>query len=614
MCCGARPDDPAQRALRHRRCKGPDQINLTWPAVPNPGYGYLVEIQSAGDSRHTSWQELQPIPAAGGYTCDNSIVLRNGRCNISDPAGTHVYNPPGNGIPYWVTEGNYIDPQDGSPAQFIAWGLKPDTTYDFRVRSYSGNASRAYSAYSKVASVATAKYAMRYVSPGGNDRNAGDAGDDSHAWRTLAHAASAIGCGQVLMVKGGSYANDSINMNQACSAVKKAVIMVNPGETAAITSLPPGSEHTVVLSGSHIVIDGLISASSSQENDYDVLINGHHNALLNVETHPAVVPAGKGGMQVHGDHNLLYRSYLHDNGSPDATQNPGGNGGFVLTLESTNANGNVIWSNHLTRGGHDVSLCIRDCNNNRWLNNIMDGGWGMGWEAVQGAQHNLVEGNIIKDVGQLVTFYKPSIEVSDGYNVVRRNISLNAKSSAVEVSALYGGSTAAGTLIYNNVFYRPDSCLFQSHNGGVSAYDNNLYANNICYKFARVATDIYLGNRNSKIIYNDILAVDSKGAPQPGKNIIIWNHDAQEDFQYPQTLAHADRIYSPPFSHNKGLDVAPMFVDEAGLDFHLTAGSALVGAGTEIADKDWEAVAGTVDLGAFGIRPSAHPAAAVRGK
>jgi hypothetical protein len=64
----------------------------------------------------------------------------------------------------------------------------------------------------------------------------------------------------------------------------------------------------------------------------------------------------------------------------------------------------VIWSNHLTRGGHDTSLCTNGCSYNRWLNNVMDGGWGIGFEAIQGSQFNLVEGNVIKDVGQLVAF------------------------------------------------------------------------------------------------------------------------------------------------------------------------------------------------------------------
>src|SRR5215475_15460838 len=51
--------------------KGPNQINLTWPPISNPGYGYLVEIQSAKDARYSAWTEIQPIPSAGGYTCDN---------------------------------------------------------------------------------------------------------------------------------------------------------------------------------------------------------------------------------------------------------------------------------------------------------------------------------------------------------------------------------------------------------------------------------------------------------------------------------------------------------------------------------------------------------------
>ena len=121
--------------------KGPNQINLTWAATSNPGYGYLVEIQSPGDSRYSAWQEMRPIPHAGGYQCDNTIAINGAFCNISDPAGVHVYNPPNNGIPYWVTEQTYIDPQDGSAAKFIAWGLKPNTSYSFRVRTYSGNTS-----------------------------------------------------------------------------------------------------------------------------------------------------------------------------------------------------------------------------------------------------------------------------------------------------------------------------------------------------------------------------------------------------------------------------------------------------------------------------------------
>lgn len=603
-CAGALPAQapplgvPAVTAT----AKGPNQINLTWLAVANPGYGYVVEVQSGGDSRYSSWQELRPIPPASGFQCDNTVRIRDATCNISDPSGAHVYNPVSNGVPYWVTESTYLDPQDGSAAQFIVAGLKPDTSYQFRVRTYSGDRSPVHGGYSNIATAATAKYVMRYVSTNGNDSNNG--ADELHAWRTLAFASRSLACGQVLIVKGGAYPNDQINMRQTCTAAAKAVVLVNPGETASITSVPQGAEHTVVLAGSYLVVDGLTSASSSLQNgDYDITVEGSHNAVLNVETHPTVVPTFKGGVRLHGDHNLLYHSYLHDAGSPDAKQNPSGGSGFVLAVEGNRANGNVIWSNHLSRGGHDVSLCIRDCSNNRWLNNIMDGGWGMGWEAIQGSQHNLVEGNFIKDVGQLVAFYKPAIEVSEANNTVRRNVIVNAKYNAFEVSALHGNSSAVNTLIYNNTIYKPGTCLFGSHNGGVAAYDNGVFANNICYAFTGVATDIYLPNAKSQITYNDILALDADGRPNPEKRTIIWNHEAEGDFQYPRTLAQAEKSYNPPFSHNKGLDVVPQFVDESRFDFHLAPDSRLRGAGTRIQDTQWGFPEGKVDLGAFGLSP-----------
>jgi hypothetical protein len=590
--------------------KGPDQINLTWSAVSNPGYGYLVEIQSAGDGRYSNWTELQPIPTAGGYSCANTVVWNGGSCNISDPLGTHVYNPRTHSIPYWVSDANYIDPQDGSAAQFIVWGLRPNTTYRFRVRSYSGNTSSIYGVYSNTTTAMTVNYISRYVSLAGNDSNDGTGPENSHAWRTLSHASNSISCGQELIVMGGNYVSDNISMGQTCSEEQKAVVMVNPGDTATITSVPARANQALLLSGTYIVVDGMVSAaSSSQHGEYAGVIVGNHDALLNVEFHPPVVPTFNGGLIVYGDHNLLYHSYLHDFGSPDATQNPDGNSGFILAVYGRGATNNVIWSSHLTRGGHDESLCKAGCSYNRWLNNVMDGGWGQGWNVVYGdnavSEHNLVEGNFIYDVGRLVTFYKPSIQLSQGNNTVRRNVAVNGKSTALEESYLYGG-TAANNLVYNNVFFGHATCFFQSSNGGISAYNNNIFVNNICYKLSTQATNIYLDNKTNQISYNDMLYVDANGRPRPDQAIITWNHAAQGSYQYSQTLSYADKNYSPPFSHNKGLDVSPKFVDETNFDFHLIANSSLITAGTDVADAQWGSTDGTVNLGAFGINVSQH--------
>src|SRR5947209_7552184 len=65
--------------------KGPNQINLTWPPAPSPGYGYIVEIQSGDDPRYSEFTELQPVATASGYTCDPSVSWHGvAGCNISD--------------------------------------------------------------------------------------------------------------------------------------------------------------------------------------------------------------------------------------------------------------------------------------------------------------------------------------------------------------------------------------------------------------------------------------------------------------------------------------------------------------------------------------------------
>jgi hypothetical protein len=179
---------------------------------------------------------------------------------------------------------------------------------------------------------------------------------------------------------------------------------------------------------------------------------------------------------------------------------------------------------------------------------------------------------------------------------------MNCASTDLEVSALYGGDTAVNNLVYNNTFYNPVQCIFQSRAGGVQAYDNNLYVNNICYKFTGLATHIYSGNKTGSISYNNIVFMDKTGRTNRDESTVIWNHDAQGPYQYPVPLAAADSKYNPPFSRNHGLDVDPQFVDEENRDFALRPGSKLMGAGTNVKDPDWGSTAGKVDLGAFGIQ------------
>ena len=384
---------------------------------------------------------------------------------------------------------------------------------------------------------------------------------------------------------------------------------MDPGQHATISSVPANVAHVIVASGSCIVIDGLEVASSSlQGNEYDIVVSGDHVAVLDIELHPASVPFFKGGLQILGSHNLVYRSYLHDYGSPDSIQNPAGNGGFVLAVLGSRAKANTIWSNHLTRGGHDVSLCKGGCAGNRWLNNVMDGGWGMGWEAVNdgglGADGNLFEGNQIFHVGRLISAYKPSIEISSSGNTVRRNLIVNGARGAIEESAF--GGPAASNLVYNNTIYSSGWCLFVSAKGGVPSYDHNVFANNICYKFSPPATMIYPGNTTNDIANNAFSLPGADGKIDSDQKILIWNQSAAGDYQYPKTVDFADRSYNPPFSGNAPLQRLPNFEDEDTYDFRLKTDSELRRAGIHVADQTWGSPEAPPDLGAFGLTRMSH--------
>ena len=281
-------------------------------------------------------------------------------------------------MPYWVTDATYTDPRDDSPAQFIAWGLKPDTGYRFRIRTYSGYTTLKYGSYS-IEVIARTPHTPRGTSP---TKAMTPTTAKAPILSRMAHLGASYGRSNAAKCYCGRR-----NLCERCHPhgakllrTSRAVVLVTPGETATLTSQPPRVNRAIELSGSFIVIDGLaLSTPATGEGEYDVEVRGHHNALLNVDFHPPSVPSFKWGMVIFGGNNLIYRSYLHDYGSPDPTQNPDGNGGFVLTLSDGRATGNVIWSNHLTRGGHHTSLCHRGCHNNVWLNNVMDGGWGRGF-------------------------------------------------------------------------------------------------------------------------------------------------------------------------------------------------------------------------------------------
>lgn len=262
--------------------KGPDQINLTWSAPTGCNsaaqssivcYGYIVSIQSAGDSRYSSYTPYVFTPQASGDANDQN----------TDPTCIYCFQPYMNGttLPIWVTESQYVDPQDGTAAQAIIFGLKNNTTYNFKVRAFRYYTGTVYSAYSTAASATTANYTMRYVNVAtGSDSNGGT-DPITDAWLTIFHAGATVTAGTCVMIYPGNYNADYLHpVHSGTSAAAKIVFMSEPGAASPVFTGNSAGTPPIDNYANYIVVDGLSSVATPGAGAKEVNWIGAYGALL----------------------------------------------------------------------------------------------------------------------------------------------------------------------------------------------------------------------------------------------------------------------------------------------------------------------------------------------
>lgn len=542
--------------------KGPNQINLKWGGVNNPGYGYAIEIQSDADSRYANWTEIKRVP-------------------------------------YWVTEPHYIDPLDGTAAQYPVFGLKNNTAYKFRARSYAGAAT--YSGYSSPVTAITLNYTVRHVSTAGSDSNTGQT--EATAWRHISYAAQRATAGMVVIIHGGSYASDFLRpAKSGSSATNRIVLMADPGETVTITSHGGADwEPNIGLFGkSYVVIDGIKSSVGGPTEPIVHLDSAsHHNALVNLEI------SNRWLWVAYGHHNLFQGNYLHDSGSASGD----GGGGAGITLYRAAANRNIVQYNTMRRIAHDCGLILSGGSYNQWMNNVHDCRWGLGWEVVSdngvAGTYNLFEGNEVMNVATEYTssVYKPGIEVSGDYTTVRRNVIRDggqSDSHGIEISSQRGVG-GKNNLIYNNTIYRNKGMGVVVF--GHAQQTSNVIANNIIYYNNAEGSPGVCNNRTihmagkytGTVVHHNQILFKRDGVEHPSLAIIARDHTPPC-----LSVSAADTNWSAYFEKNYA--VTPGFVDEERLDFHLTPNSSLIDKGVVIPDSTWGALSykgSAPDIGAY---------------
>jgi len=557
--------------------KGPNQINLTWAAITNPGWGYLVEIQSDSDSRYAAYTQIS--------------ATRDGRA----------------WLPYWVTESHYTDITDdsgtgtGTAAQFQMYGLKYGTLYNFRVRCYAQTDAgvAAYGSYSSVATATTTTPAtIRYVIAGGAGAQNGTSW--ANAWPKIS-SANAVAAGTLVYVRSGTYAADHFNPSTAGTQANRTVIQAEPvaGTVVTITT-NNGGLSTLWLDTSYVIVDGINVLSTDGE--VRVIITAQRVALANAE-----IDCNSGGYAVavefRTSYSLVHYCYLRRAGTASVDD------GDSFAIVGSAYNRNVVQYTNCWRGSHDTGLLQDGPSYNQFKNNLLDGGWGLGWECVSRGglpicQYNLFEGNVVKDVGQNSTAgaYKPGIEVSGNFNTIRRNVIYNGaggsiNSHGIEVSSFNAGQTVNGNLIYNNVIYKNSGLgIYQFVSVGTGS--NNNMANNIIYGNLNAGNDFgdgaplqtALAGAFAGTVYNNNLILATPGGSENPSSLTC-----NRNYATSQTTPNANTLYA---EWNANVTTTPAMIDPANAEFHLKSTSGLRGVGVSITDAQW-GTTGEMDLGAF---------------
>jgi hypothetical protein len=185
-----------------------------------------------------------------------------------------------------------------------------------------------------------------FVDSGGGDD--GNPGTESSPWRTLRHSASSMSSGDVLLIRGGTYAeNDGrygFEPTLSGTASRPILFRSFPGETARITVGGSDKSHSVRLAGDHLVLSGVeITGSGGQ----GVSMYGDQNTLFDCdifENHMSAEHSQTGsGVNIHinSTGSKVYASKIRDNGSQSNLDH-----GFYVKGTSVDIAWNDIYGNY----------------------------------------------------------------------------------------------------------------------------------------------------------------------------------------------------------------------------------------------------------------------------
>lgn len=452
-----------------------------------------------------------------------------------------------------------------------------------------------------------ASAAEHWVATGGDDDAAGTR--DS-PWATLQHAADEATAGSTIYVRGGVYAQ-RLNVTASGAPGRPIVFRNEPGERPVLdgSSIEVTQEFSPMISVDgrrHVEIRGFeIRGHRTDRSGYNpvgILVTGasdHISIAGNVVHDMGTTYQGRVGGDAHGiavygnladhpiDEVVISGNELHDLslGSSEALVVNGNVTDFLIQgneVHDTNNIGIVAIGYEGTAPDPSVDVARSGVIRGNTVYEVDSYGnpaYGKSRSAngiyVDGGRDVLVEGNVVHDVNIGMEFASEHSGRSTSFVTARNNVVYDATAIGIAIGGYdrRRGSTQ-GCVIVNNTVVETDGV------GLLVQFDtrDNVIANNIFVAgpTAEFVDNAYTENAGNVVDHNLYWSADGSS-----RGLWRWKGRDYVDFERWRARSGVDR---------RSEFADPGFVDPAGHDFRLTAGSPAEDSGTFIA------AGGTIDL------------------
>ncbi|XGW00908.1 MAG: Calx-beta domain-containing protein (plasmid) [Leptolyngbya sp. BL-A-14] len=396
--------------------------------------------------------------------------------------------------------------------------------------------------------------ATYYISGTGNDSN--DGSNESQAFRTFNQVRKVLKAGDTVLVMNGTYENLAPSSNIITlnglqgTAANPTTIKAYPGATPVLQAHGNNWNAIGITGSSYVVIEGLTLKGARDEITLDYALSQRFN-LNNPATSGNGIfatfqngPNGTEAEKIHSTHITLRNNTV--------TNFPGGGIGTTeadyLLFENNVVSGNSYYSPYGTQGISNLRLWNSD-NNTTDYKVIMRGN--ISYDNVQKVPWNqLPNGEITEGHGIMIdTAYDAVGNAYKGKILFADNVAYNNGGAGIQIY-----KSEAPVDLVNNTTYQNGSVLTDAGNIAINEAQNVRAYNNILY--ARTGGNANSINNTSKnVVFDRNLAYNGNFKASDNPNVTGLNNIVGQD---------------------------PQFINAAGANFALKAGSAAIDSGSTL--------------------------------